>query len=170
MAAAYASIQRRVDALAIVHRNHYAELEENRGVALRALVAELTGNLRATAPPSAGQLAITLDMSPAHVSQDVAVPVAFLVTEIVELVMECGPNGVIEVGLRPSAAPDRAILAIAAPGLARAACRDHPTRERFERIVTGLARQLRAPLASDPEAGTYSISIGVFPEEPPATP
>ena len=31
--AAYASIQRRVDALAVVHRNHYAELEENRGVA-----------------------------------------------------------------------------------------------------------------------------------------
>jgi hypothetical protein len=33
VAAAYASIQRRVDALAVVHRNHYAELEENRGVA-----------------------------------------------------------------------------------------------------------------------------------------
>jgi hypothetical protein len=34
VSAAYASIQRRVDALAVVHRNHYAELEDNRGVAL----------------------------------------------------------------------------------------------------------------------------------------
>src|SRR5205085_6464123 len=32
VSAAYASIQRRVDALAVVHRNHYAELEVNRGV------------------------------------------------------------------------------------------------------------------------------------------
>ena len=39
--AAYASIQRRVDALAVVHRNHFAELEENRGVALRSLISEL---------------------------------------------------------------------------------------------------------------------------------
>ena len=41
VAAAYASIQRRVDALAVVHRNHYAELEENRGVALKSLITEL---------------------------------------------------------------------------------------------------------------------------------
>ena len=162
VAAAYASIQRRVDALAIVHRNHYAELEENRGVALRALVAELTGNLRATAPPSAGQLAITLDMNAAHVTQDVAVPVAFLVTEIVELVMECGPNGAIEVGLGASPTPDRAILSIGAPALTRPACVEHPTRERFDRIIAGLARQLRAPLAIDADAGRYSISIGIF--------
>eukprot|EP00456_Euglypha_rotunda_P050746 TRINITY_DN40879_c0_g2_i2.p2 TRINITY_DN40879_c0_g2~~TRINITY_DN40879_c0_g2_i2.p2 ORF type:complete len:169 (+),score=51.57 TRINITY_DN40879_c0_g2_i2:113-619(+) len=34
---AYASIQRRVDALSVVHRNHFAELEENRGVGVRPL-------------------------------------------------------------------------------------------------------------------------------------
>src|SRR3546814_11954106 len=33
---AYASIQRRVDALAVVHRNHFAEMEENRGQIGRA--------------------------------------------------------------------------------------------------------------------------------------
>ena len=57
VAAAYASIQRRVDALAVVHRNHYAELEENRGVSLRSLISELGANLRATAPASAGNMA-----------------------------------------------------------------------------------------------------------------
>jgi two-component system, sensor histidine kinase PdtaS len=51
--AAYASIQRRVDALAVVHRNHYAELEENRGVALKPLISELGANLRANAPAGA---------------------------------------------------------------------------------------------------------------------
>jgi two-component system, sensor histidine kinase PdtaS len=45
---AYASIQRRVDALAIVHRNHFAELETNHGIEVRALLsgANLFGRLR----------------------------------------------------------------------------------------------------------------------------
>ena len=76
--AAYASIQRRVDALAVVHRNHFAEMEENRGLNLRAVVSELASNIRATAPDSVGRLSIALDVDPYMVSQDVAVAVAFL--------------------------------------------------------------------------------------------
>ena len=48
--AAYAGISRRVGALSIVHRNHFAEMEENRGIALRPLISELAAELRATAP------------------------------------------------------------------------------------------------------------------------
>ena len=48
----------RVDALAVVHRNHYAELEANRGVALKPLLSELGANLRATAPASAAAMQI----------------------------------------------------------------------------------------------------------------
>ncbi|HWI85028.1 MAG TPA: sensor histidine kinase, partial [Sphingomonas sp.] len=164
VAAAYASIQRRVDALAVVHRNHYAELEENRGVALRSILAELTSNLRATAPPSAANLTITLDMLPAFITQDVAVPVAFLVTEIVELVMSCDPAGRIALTLSPDVAPDRAVLAIEAIGLADHACEHHQGRARFERIITGLARQLRSHLDYDGKIGRYQIAIAVMPE------
>jgi HAMP domain-containing protein len=53
---AYASIQRRVDALAVVHRHHYAELEENRGLELRSVIGELAANIRATAPERAAGL------------------------------------------------------------------------------------------------------------------
>ena len=165
VAAAYASIQRRVDALAVVHRNHYAEMEENRGVALRSILAELSANLRATAPAEASHLAITLDMMPAHVTQDVAVPVAFLVTEIVELAMMCDPRGRIGIALKPGASPDRAILSIAAPGMATPACREHPSRERFQRIVTGLSRQLRTTLEFDGGTGQFEIVIAVFPAQ-----
>src|SRR4029434_6076026 len=84
-AAAYASIQRRVDALAVVHRNHYAELEENRGVALKSVIGELAANIRATAPERASGLGITLEIEPLLVNQDVAIAVAFLITELVEL-------------------------------------------------------------------------------------
>ena len=44
--AAYSAIGRRVDALSVVHRNHYAEMEENRGIALRPLLTELAAGLR----------------------------------------------------------------------------------------------------------------------------
>jgi two-component sensor histidine kinase len=165
VAAAYASIQRRVDALAVVHRNHYAELEQNRGVALRSIVAELTSNLRATAPPAAAHLSIALDMMSAFVSQDVAVPVAFLVTEIVELAMTCDPTGSVSVALLPGPEADRALLVVGASGLARQNCLDHPSRDRFQRIVTGLSRQLRATLDYEETSGTHRIAIQIVPQE-----
>src|SRR5205823_621059 len=60
--AAYAAISRRVGALAIVHRNHFAEMEENRGIALRPLVTELAAELRATAPDTARGMLIDIDL------------------------------------------------------------------------------------------------------------
>jgi two-component sensor histidine kinase len=164
VAAAYASIQRRVDALSVVHRNHYAELEENRGVALRSIVAELTANLRATAPASAQHMAITLDMIPAFITQDVAVPVAFLVTEIVELVMTCDPHGTVAIALAPSGTADRALLSIESKRLGEDVCELNPGRARFERIVTGLARQLRSQLDYDGAIGRYQLEIAITPD------
>lgn len=160
-AAAYASIQRRVDALAVVHRNHYAELEENRGVGLRALIGELTANLRATAAPGAAGLAITLDLAPFFVTQDVAVSVAFLVTEIVEMAMVCGSDNSVAVGLGASDQPRRARLSITAPSLAGDACRSHPTYDRFNRVVEGLSRQLRGKLARNVDTGEFAIDLAV---------
>lgn len=161
VSSAYATIQRRVDALAVVHRNHYAELEENRGVGLRPLLGELASNLRATAPADAAGLAITLEITPFFASQDVAVPIAFLVTELVELAMQCDPSGGVAIRLEPAEQPGRAVLSILAPGLATAACREHPTVGRAARVLEGLSRQLRAPLRYDPERGRYAIEISV---------
>lgn len=164
VAAAYASIQRRVDALAIVHRNHFAEIEENRGVSLRALVGELAANLRGMAPPNAARMAITLNMIPAFATQDVAVPVAFLLTEIVELTTECAPGSPVAILLQPGERDDRALLTIEAPGLDEQACLGHVSMDRFRRIVQGLARQLRSTLHHEEGSGRYEIQIAVVPE------
>ena len=158
-AAAYASIQRRVDALAVVHRNHYAELEENRGVALKALISELAANLRATAPPSAAAMHIRLDIAPLHVTQDVAVSVAFLVTEIVEYGMLCGASLISIVLDDRDGATAR--LSIEVDSLAASSERDEALSERFDRIITGLARQLRSALDQDTDSGRYSVRIAV---------
>jgi len=160
---AYAAIQRRVDALAVVHRNHYAELEENRGVSLRALISELAANLRATAPGRAHGLAISLDLAPLYASQDVAVPVAFLITELVELVMDCDPARGVLIRLRQGEDPLRAELALVASGLAEEASRGHSALDRFNRVILGLSRQLRSPLDYDPLLGSYAIEISVIP-------
>jgi two-component sensor histidine kinase len=160
VAAAYASIQRRVDALAVVHRNHYAELEENRGVALKPLISELAANLRATAPASALGMSIRLALEPYYATQDVAVSVAFLITEIAEYAMLCGAASV-SIALTDGTAPGTAQLTVEADSLRTDAGGDSTLTERFERIVTGLSRQLRSNLDRDPEAGRYTLAIAV---------
>ena len=159
VAAAYASIQRRVDALAVVHRNHFAELEENRGVALKSLISELAANLRATAPRSAAGMSISLSIEPYYVTQDVAVSVAFLITEIVEFAMFCGATAV-RISLL-SDVPGSAQLAIESEALQEGPQSDPEMAERFDRIVTGLSRQLRSTLVRDLKSGTFSLGIPV---------
>jgi two-component sensor histidine kinase len=160
VAAAYASIQRRVDALAVVHRNHFAELEENKGVALKPLISELAANLRATAPQAAAEMAIRLDIEPYYVNQDVAVSVAFLITELVEYAMFRGAASV-AISLCGAGGEGSATLNVESIGLADGGPSNDPLSDRFERIVTGLSRQLRSTIDRDPEAGRYSLAIAV---------
>jgi two-component sensor histidine kinase len=156
---AYASIQRRVDALAVVHRHHFAELEDNRGLSLRSVIGELAANIRATAR-AGSDVGITLDIEPLLVNQDVGVAVAFFITEVVELAMARGPTA-IRISLAATA-PDRALLRISAPTL-----RDDDTlrtllTERYGRVIEGLARQLRAPLHHEPLVGAYEIAFSTL--------
>ncbi|HEX7789374.1 MAG TPA: sensor histidine kinase, partial [Afipia sp.] len=159
---AYASIQRRVDALAVVHRNHFAEMEENRGLGLRPVISELASNIRATAPEGS-RFGIALDLDSFFVSQDIAVPVAFLVTEVVELALACDPQAQIRVSLKP--APDqndRAILCVASPALAESEALNARLSQRYGRVIEGLSRQLRAPMNYDPIEGSYAIPIAII--------
>ncbi|MEJ7933575.1 sensor histidine kinase [Sphingobium sp. AN558] len=161
---AYGSIQRRVDALSVVHRNHFAELEENRGVGVRPLISELSASLRSTAPAEARRFGIQLDSDNLHISQDVAVPVAFLLTELVELAMLSDPHASMRISVHQT--PDmanRAILRVVSSALAASDDMTGRLEDRYGRVLTGLSRQLRAPLDHEPETGSYSIAITVVP-------
>ncbi len=157
---AYAGISRRVGALSIVHRNHFAEMEESRGIALRPLIAELAAELRAGAPDAARSLRIDLEVDSVNTTQDVAVAVAFLVTEIVEFAMIHCPTEPIEIALRRTSELT-ARLTLSSRVLV-------PDEEgtvgkvQFERIVGGLAKQLRSTL--DRNLGRYSVDLPVFPD------
>jgi two-component sensor histidine kinase len=161
VSAAYASIQRRVDALAVVHRNHYAELEESRGVSLKSLISELAANLRATAPASAAGMAIRLDVDPYYATQDVAVSVAFLITEIVEFAMLCDAPSVSVALNGDGDGAGSASLMIETESLRDDVECDPLIAERFQRIVTGLSRQLRSTIERDTVEGRYCLDIAV---------
>jgi two-component sensor histidine kinase len=156
---AYAAIGRRVGALSIVHRNHFAEMEESRGIALRPLVTELAAELRANAPDVARRLSIDLDLDGVYTTQDVAVAVAFLITEIIEHSMLNAPEASIELSIRRTSELT-ARLSVGSSVLVPEHDGD-ADKLQFERIVGGLAKQLRSPL--DRKLGRYSVDLPVFP-------
>lgn len=157
--AAYAGIGRRVGALSVVHRNHFAEMEENRGIALRPLLAELAAELRAGAPEPARKLAVDLELDTVNTTQDAAVAAAFLVTEIVEFAMLNRPHDPVEISLRRTSALT-ARLTLSSPVLVPEEA-ERQDKAQFERIVAGLAKQLRSTL--DRRLGRYSVDLPVFP-------
>ena len=163
--AAYAAIGRRVDALSVVHRNHYAELEESQGIALRPMLTELASGLRASTPEASPPIPLDVEIDHVSTTQDVAVAVAFLITEVVEYAM-----------LHANAAPVEIVLTRSSDLTARltltsAALLDQDeettARVQFHRIVDALARQLRAPL--ERKLGSYTVELPVFPRRDPRT-
>ena len=159
--AAYSAIGRRVDALSVVHRHHYAELEENRGISLRPLLTELAADLRSSAPPEARGMRIDLELDAPSTTQDVAVAAAFLITEIVEFAMLRRPEDSVEIALRREDELT-ATLAVSSSVLVTEGDDQDVARTQFERIVEGLARQLRSPL--DRKLGRYAVTLPVFPD------
>lgn len=157
--AAYASIQRRVDSLAVVHRHHYAGFEQTRGIELRPVIGELASNIRATAPEDQ-PVGIVLDLEPLLVSQDSAVAVAFLITEIVELAMNCSSAAQVRISLKETAdEPNCATLRISSPALVESPDFTRLNDSRYGRVIGGLVRQLRSRLHHDPLVGAFELQI-----------
>lgn len=159
---AYAAIGRRVDALAVVHRNHFAEVEESAGIPLRPLLVELAAILRASVPDKGRGLAIQLDAEPLHTTQDAAVAVSFFVTEVVEFVILTAPGEAVDIELH-RLSELAAVLTVSSSALVDSGSNgDGKGRQQFERVIGGLARQLRSPLES--KTGRLGVNLPVFPE------
>ena len=157
--AAYAAIGRRVDALSVVHRNHFADVEESRGIALRPLLVELAATLRASSPDEARATSVQMDVDDLYTTQDAAVATAFFVTEVVEFAMLEQPGEAIEIELRRTSEL-AARLTISSDALMTTDGDNE--RAQFSRVIGGLARQLRSPL--DEKIGRLSVDIPVFPK------
>jgi len=93
------------------------------------------------------------------VTQDVAVAVSFLLTELIELAVSVNPVAQIGVSLRHVAGTDTAVLRTTSPALVESEELESLVASRYGRIILGLSRQLRAPLHHDPLTGAYEIVI-----------
>lgn len=161
-AAAYASIQRRVDALSVVHRNHYAAAELSHGIDAMALISELGSALRAGGFGGGSGFSIRVNVDHVYLSQDIAVPTAFLITELVELVILSSHPSPVTIALRRTDSEGMAELSITSDAFRSSPEVDRLLAERFGRVLTGLSRQLRATLSHDPVEGRYAIAIPVI--------
>lgn len=164
-AAAYRSIQRRVDALSVVHRNHFAELEDNEGIAVRPLVSELGAGLRGTNPTDP-HMQVSVKVDPVYVTQDIAVPIAFLITELGEIALLVDPSKPLTISIKlRDDRPGYARLIIQSEALEKSVKLDELLENRFGRVITGLSRQLREPMDRDEDDGRYCVSFPVIKNE-----
>ncbi|QIK96579.1 sensor histidine kinase [Sphingomonas sp. HDW15A] len=159
---AYAAIGRRVDALSVVHRNHFAEVEENAGIPLRPLLVELAAILRASSPDKNDRLVIQLDVDPLYTTQDAAVAVSFFVTEVIEYAMLTAPGKPIDVELKRMSELAATLTVSSDALLVPEEGKEPASRQQFDRVIGGLARQLRSPL--DSKRGRLGVHLPVFPE------
>lgn len=169
IARVYASIQRRVNALAVVHRNHFANSEAQNGIALRELICEVVTSFRARDPANDLDKRTSIVAEPELVDQDVAMPVAFLLTEILELIQNSGAPGPITIAVQKHKdgqdEDDKAGIAelsITAPALGENATIDALLQGGIGKILQGLSRQLRSTLVQDRVDGRFAISIALF--------
>lgn len=159
---AYASIQMRVGALSIVHRWLYEE-SDTQGVDFTALTHDLCASLQQIIPTAKlVEPRINTHLERLHISQDSAVPLAFLITEVIAF------------AARLAAAEGRAKLMIdihvrrTEGGGKLTICSDAfgeddplaPTETRAAaRIVSGMVRQLRGRLTFDAGVPCYIVEF-----------
>ena len=89
-------------------------------------------------------------------------PIAFLVTELVELAMRLDPAGRMRISVKAQG-DDRALVTVLSSGLHDTPDMKAYMNERYGRVLTGLSRQLRQPLDHDGDAGRFTIAITIVP-------
>ncbi len=157
---AYSAIQARVGALALVHRWMY-DGDAAHGVDLRALATDLSAALEQNIASVEGITPrIKVNVELVVVAQDTAVPIAFLITELVSLAARLSVSEAAEATIEARLiAVGTATLSIRAAIFCDDALADRATPA--VRIITGMARQMRAPLTHDAGDCSYSIEFAV---------
>ena len=163
---AYASIQMRVGALSIVHRWLYEESDAH-GVDFSALTHDLCASLQQIIPSAKlVEPRIHAHLERLHISQDAAVPLAFLITEVIAFAArlaaaEGRERLVIDVHVRRTDSGGELRICSDAFGKGDQLA---PTETRAAaRIVSGMVRQLRGRLTFDAGVPCYMVEFPLKP-------
>lgn len=159
VAYAYATVQARVGALALVHRWMY-DGGTPHGVGLHALAVDLCASLeQVVGAAEQAPIMVHCAVEPIVVGQDTAVPLAFFITELVSLAARRISPGKLSVTVSAVRHGNGGLLTVAAApfiddgGLGNG--------NSAKRIIEGMARQLRTRLEHDAVAGSYGIAFPV---------
>lgn len=164
VAHAYAVVQARVAALAVVHRWMYESSAPGgvQGVDLRAMATDICAGLeQSVAATDHLPLRIHCEIEPLYVGQDTAVPIAFLMTELVSCAARLTTPAPLKVTIHIEMAGGGGVLCVEAPAFLEVDVLAVTSADPASRIVHGMARQLRSPLRHDAAAGCYAISFPV---------
>ncbi|WP_185965187.1 sensor histidine kinase [Glacieibacterium frigidum] len=162
VAHAYAIIQARVAALAVVHRWMYESAVPGgaEGVDLRAMATDICAGLeQSVASTEHLPLRIHCEIASLYVGQDTAVPIAFVITELVSCAARLTTPAPLAVTIDIGMEGTGGVLGVAAPAFVGIDILALNSGDPASRIVHGMARQLRSPLRHDAAAGRYSISF-----------
>lgn len=137
-------VQRRVDALSIVHRNHLSDGSTGAMIPLRIMLSELAAALRSSYAEQRIAIDLNVDERIA-VSQDVAVPLAFFLTDCVEIAAAGRRQGQFVIGAKPVGDGNSGQLHFLAEEIGARIEELGPAAQR-RRVLDGFARQLRSTL------------------------
>lgn len=160
----YTMIQRRVDALAVVHRNHFAQGEAAKGISLRALINEILSSFRTG---FGNDITTRTDIScnQHKVEQDIAMPVAFLLTELLEVIetLDGDKNQHVAISADADATGKLMRLKLASNVLKGERAVAMLAQHNISKVITGLCRQLRTDCVHDSKHGHIAIAVPVMP-------
>lgn len=157
-AEAFRTIQHRVDALTSVHRHLVSSGDAADRVSARQLVEDISGIFGdpdglSGRPPVIASIAASV-----RLAQDVALPVAFLLTELIELALRHDANAVVRIAL--TEAGGRSELSVTSPIFADPACDAAITEGYLARVLAGLSRQLRSDLVRSENRQGFVLALG----------
>ncbi|MFT8451156.1 MAG: sensor histidine kinase [Zymomonas mobilis] len=164
---AYATIQRRVNALAIVQRQYYNELDKGQGLDLSLLIKELVNGLQTSLQTFEKNFQIETEIDQVFVPLEKAMPIAFILVEIVDFSLAVDPLVPITIILQHHSAefentPDHAGLEIRAEALKQLSSRKG--NEVIRRIISAFGRQLGGKSVEKEEDGYYYYDIDILPD------
>lgn len=156
-AAAFRTIQHRVDALTSVHRHLVSSGDGADRVGARQLIEDVSGIFGdpdglSERPPVVATVPADLALA-----QDVALPVAFLLTELIELALRHNARAIVRIDLAQR--DDNITLTVSSATFADAACNAAITEGYLARVLAGLSRQLRADLQRSEDRTGFMLTL-----------
>jgi two-component system, sensor histidine kinase PdtaS len=156
-AGAFRTIQHRVDALTSVHRHLVSSGDGADRVGARQLVEDVSAIFGdpdgvSERPPVVADVPADLALA-----QDVALPVAFLLTELIELALRHDARAIVRIAL--ARGNDTTVLTVGSITFADPACDKALTEGYLVRVLAGLSRQLRTELVRSEDRTGFTLAL-----------